>query len=138
MVFAYIDALLSYALERGLIESSDVTFCRNGLLEVMGLEGFEQESELFGRLFMAHSEQIEHLRLDFGVVDSDRTASRFVAVDDDIVGLRAAVGAVGVEQREILVLRRGDGNRNAPLPFRADTELTLRRGKDRSGGNQLG
>lgn len=43
MVFAYIDALLSYALERGLIESSDVTFCRNGLLEVMGLEGFEQE-----------------------------------------------------------------------------------------------
>ena len=54
-------------------------------------------------------------------------------------GIHGAAGNLpGDMGKSALVLRRGDGNRNAPLPFRADTELTLRRGKDRRGGNQLG
>lgn len=44
MVFSFIDALLSYALDKGLIEKADLTFCRNELLDVMGLEGYEEEA----------------------------------------------------------------------------------------------
>src|SRR5699024_1897090 len=48
------------------------------------LEGFEQEAELFVSLLVRHAEQVEHLRLDLGVVYTHRTAAGFGAVDDDV------------------------------------------------------
>ena len=42
-------------------------------------------------------------------VDTDGAAAEFDAVEDDVVGLGADFGGVGVEQREVFVERGGEG-----------------------------
>ena len=41
MIYKQIKLLVKYALDCGLIEKNDVTFCINRLLEILALDGFE-------------------------------------------------------------------------------------------------
>lgn len=73
MIYGYIDALLAYALDKELIEKADVTFCRNGLLEVLGLESYESEASVKAEL-----EEILNALADYAVQQgriSDSVAS---------------------------------------------------------------
>lgn len=74
MIYAYIDALLSYALEKELIEKADVVFCRNGLLQTLGLEGYESCPPVKSEL-----EELLNVLADYAVQSGkieDSTASR--------------------------------------------------------------
>ncbi len=50
MVNAYIDALLEYSQGCGLIEDCDINFCRNRLMEALGLEGYQKGSPITAKL----------------------------------------------------------------------------------------
>ena len=41
MIYKQIKLLVKYALDCGLIEKGDEIFCINRLLEILGLDGFE-------------------------------------------------------------------------------------------------
>ena len=60
----------------------------------------EQETEsVFGRL-LVDAQQLEDLLTVLRVVNSDRAAARFAAVDDQVIGLGAAILGVVVQQRQ--------------------------------------
>ncbi len=48
MIYDEINALLGYGLEKGLIETSDVIWARNRILDILGLDGFEPAGERTG------------------------------------------------------------------------------------------
>ena len=62
-------------------------------------ERIEQEPELCALIFGTQREQVEDLRLDFGLVDPERAAAQLVAVHDQVVGVRERVARVVGERR---------------------------------------
>ena len=73
-------------------------------------EGFEQMAELVRLLFGIHSEDIEEAGLQFALVNSDRAAAEFHAVQDDIVGHRAHCGVFALFHKgHVLRFWTGEG-----------------------------
>ena len=71
-------------------------------------EGVHEEAELGLGFFRRETEQIEHPGLDGLVVDPDGAATDFDAVDDHVVGVCADRTGVGVDEVEVVGLRRGE------------------------------
>ena len=57
-------------------------------------EGGEDVVKHVGLLFLRHAEGVEHGLLEVGLMDPDRAAAEFVAVENHVVGLGADVGVV--------------------------------------------
>ena len=51
---------------------------------------------------------LEHARLEFRIVDADAAAAELGAVEHDVVGLRAHLFGIAVEQRHVFGLGRGE------------------------------
>ena len=45
MIEKYIDKLIGYALEKGLIQKEDKTLCTNRILEILGLDEYREHEE---------------------------------------------------------------------------------------------
>ena len=73
------------------------------------LEGVKQEAELLLRRFLSKAEGFEHTVLQVTVVDTQRAAAQFHAVEHDIVGLGTYLAGVGLQILNILVHRSGKG-----------------------------
>src|SRR5690606_27620002 len=73
------------------------------------LEGLHEETELFFRLFGCESQFAEHQLLRGLIVDTNRPASDFVAVDHKIIRIRSDSPRVGDQQSHILGFWRGKG-----------------------------
>ena len=88
-------------------------------------ERSDQVAKLLLGLLLGEAECLEHLGLKLGIVDTDRTAAQLAAVQDNVVSLGAYLGRVGVEQRNILVHRRGERmvHRNETVLLLAVLEL---------------
>ncbi len=73
------------------------------------LEGVHEEAELLLSLFECEAENLEHFGLQFAVVDTDRAAAHFDAVDNHVVGIgahcRGSVSSIGY----VFVLGVGEG-----------------------------
>ena len=76
------------------------------------LECVDDEAELIFSLLLADAQNLEHPLLHLGVVDSDRAATEFGAVQHKIVGigtdLLQILFPIAVEQIHVLRLRRGE------------------------------
>ncbi len=69
-------------------------------------EGAEQVAELDLLLLGVHTQHFEHLRLEILLVDSDRTAAKLDAIQNDVVGDGADLGVFpGFERGDVLGLR---------------------------------
>ena len=71
-------------------------------------QGFQQEAELLLGFGLADAEQRKDFFLHVGAVDTDAAAAEFHAVEHHVVGERARLGRVGVEQRQVGVVGRGE------------------------------
>ncbi len=65
----------------------------------------EQETETLAGLLAADAQQVEDAGLDEGIMDTDRAAAGFRAVDHQVVGLRAAFAGIGGQQPQVLSSR---------------------------------
>ncbi len=72
------------------------------------LERVHKEAELFLRAFRSEAEKLEHGVLKLCVVDSDGTASKLSAVDHYVVGRGAHLAGVGMQERYVLRIWRGE------------------------------
>ena len=75
MVDSYIISLVDYALEKGLIEKEDYTFCVNRVLEVMGLNSIDPDAQA------VKTDSLEEIlsalikdAVERGICDDNRTA----------------------------------------------------------------
>src|SRR5215217_4865116 len=69
-------------------------------------ERLEQEAEALLGLPVVDADHVEHLPLDFRIVDADRAPTNFPSVPDDVVGLRPRRARI---VRIELAVRRGEG-----------------------------
>jgi hypothetical protein len=69
----------------------------------------DQMAEAALDLGFGQTQDLEHPRLEGRIVDPDAAAAQLGAVEHDVVGLRAHLLGLGVEQRNVLRLRRGEG-----------------------------
>lgn len=72
------------------------------------LEGVHQEAETLLRLFRREAQQLEHLGLQFRVVDTDRAAADLGAVTDEVVGVGPHATGVAVQVLYVFELGRGE------------------------------
>ena len=72
------------------------------------LEGVHQEAETLLRLFRREAQQLEHLGLQFRVVDTDRAAADLGAVADEVVGVGPHATGVAVQVLYVFELGRGE------------------------------
>ena len=72
------------------------------------LEGVHQEAETLLRLFRREAQQLEHLGLQFRVVDTDRAAADLGAVADEVVGVGPHATGVVVQVLYVFELGRGE------------------------------
>ena len=68
------------------------------------LEGIKQEAKLLLGLLLANTHHLEYALLHVAAVDTDRAATNFVAVANDVVGVGQGVARVLVEVVEPLRL----------------------------------
>lgn len=73
------------------------------------LEGVHQEAELLLRPLGREAQALEDLRLQFGVVDTDRAAADLRAVADEVVGVGAHAARIAFEVLHVLGFGRGEG-----------------------------
>ena len=72
------------------------------------LERLQHVPELALCLLRANAEQAEHLLLHLAAVDTDAAAEQLPAVADEVVGVGANPAGVGVHERDVLDVRRGE------------------------------
>ena len=73
------------------------------------LVGVHQKAKALARLFLGKAKRVEHAVLQGGVVDADRTAAHFAAVQHHVIGLGAAGALVGFHFVQVLLARHGKG-----------------------------
>ena len=73
------------------------------------LKGFEHMPKLEQRRFAADAEQVEQFLLHVALVDTNRAAGHFVAVEHQVVGFGADFTRVGIHQAHIAVEWSGEG-----------------------------
>ena len=71
-------------------------------------EGIDEESELCHRPFRGKSKNLEHLLLQFAVVDTQGSATHLDAVAYKVVGYCAYLLRCGVEQRYVVGIGKGE------------------------------
>ncbi len=72
------------------------------------LKGIHQKSELFLCPFFGEAQHGEHLLLQGAVVDTDRPATNFHAVDHHVIGIGPHCPRIRIEQGDILRFGRGE------------------------------
>ena len=72
------------------------------------LKGVHQETELFLGTLGGKAENLEHLGLQFRVVDTDTASADFDAVAHHVVGISTHSGRLGIEHGDVLVHRVGE------------------------------
>ena len=73
------------------------------------LEGVNQVAEALLGVLIAEAQSTEHGLLSLGHGDTDGAAAQLGAVEDDVVGLGAAVLLVGLQLVQVLVHGSGEG-----------------------------
>ena len=73
------------------------------------LKGIHQETKLLLCTLLSEAEGMEHPILKLGVVDSDRAATHFDTIDHHIVGVGSHLTGIGLQQRDVLLHRHGEG-----------------------------
>lgn len=68
------------------------------------LEGIHEEAELCLCLFGRKAENVENLRLQHGIVDTNGSASHFNTIAHHVIGIGTNAGGVSVKKRDILGL----------------------------------
>ena len=72
------------------------------------LEGVNQEAKLCHSTLWGETKHLEHLSLQFAIVNTQRTTTYFYTVTNEVVCLSTHLRWVGIEQRNIVRIRHSE------------------------------